>query len=152
MKWLDFSDVEFLDNHANISICETRKVASTIHKAATEQGFPPKDNMTIKKATTCYYFGERWIFVTISVKAPQRRSRTLAWMKWVLQSSLCIQRESEKSNSMISLLNLLCFNVILICHDKLKCLGDLFVHLAVLCILSTPFYHEYFICIYEKRF
>ena len=84
MKWLAISDVEFLGNHANISICEMRKVASTIHKAATEQGFPPKDNMTIKKATTCYYCGERGIFMSMSVKKKQGRSKTLAWMKWAL--------------------------------------------------------------------
>jgi hypothetical protein len=40
-------------------------------------------------------------------------------------------KRSEKISSKISLLGLLCFNVTFICNDKLKCLRDLFVHLAV---------------------
>ena len=82
MKWFHATDVDFLGKRAHISLCEMRKVMLTVDKVATEQGFPPKDHMSLHEANTCYYRGERGIFDVVPENTPQGRPRIVARMKW----------------------------------------------------------------------
>jgi hypothetical protein len=59
-----------------------QKVMLTVDKAATEQGFPPKDHMSLHEAKTCYYRGKRGIFDVVPENTPQGRPWIVARMKW----------------------------------------------------------------------
>jgi hypothetical protein len=66
----------FVSKYVKVNICEFRKVMFAFDIEATKQGFPPKEVITFRDATTYYHHGKR---ASLSIASD---SGIVARMKW----------------------------------------------------------------------
>ena len=82
MKFLEKTDVTFIDKQAHVSLSELRKVMCCIDDAAKANGSPPKEHMSHAYANSCYLRGECGVLSLMPDKTPSGRTRIIANKKW----------------------------------------------------------------------